>query len=647
MTVPNTTRDDLLNLVTRLEAQINEKLESVDDLKKRHTEAKKAVEGTKVAIETLRNQLRVEEEAAQGALYDYNITVSDLKRLKGDLDIARRRLDRLYDAEQIQKQLHDQMLKFRNACLDAAWRAENRSDGRGAFEYQIDGAIQMAVARQGLLGDKRGLGKTLTSLVWCDILEAKKVIMICPSDTMDNFIREIALWTPHRQPIKIGKMPRAQRDFILMSIRYLEQFMLVVNFEAWRRDEQLIQDIIALQLDTMIVDESHVIKETSTNAYKGVKAIRFGVNSCKCGVPSVVVKENRGVCWCGNEGDITEFCSIQNVLLMTGTPILNKPQELYAQLSIIDPKNFNSLSNYQRDFCRMLAPGKWTWQYGAEEQVVKTIGPRLLVRNREAVGITMAPPEPIAHKLDLDEMKEKYPKQYEAYIQARDYAQLVLDPDNNIVERMIKITALLRMRQILSWPGEIEPKVFNPETGNIETLGKLNVFESIKLDKVESLIREINEEGDRAVLFSQFKDPLVELQRRLGSRTAVYAGGTSTLLRNQIALDFDAKVTTTNYKWDNVLCIYKSGGVGLNMTGANHLIILDKEWNPGKEDQAIGRIDRLGQLKDVFVHDIEVVPSIDSWMAELIQTKFDLVNGFEGEVDFFRQAYEAMKEGKI
>jgi SNF2 family DNA or RNA helicase len=83
------------------------------------------------------------------------------------------------------------------------------------------------------------------------------------------------------------------------------------------------------------------------------------------------------------------------------------------------------------------------------------------------------------------------------------------------------------------------------------------------------------------------------------------------------------------------------------MTGANHLIILDKEWNPGKEDQAIGRIDRLGQLKDVFVHDIEVVPSIDSWMAELIQTKFDLVNGFEGEVDFFRQAYEAMKEGKI
>lgn len=640
-------RDDLLSLVSRLEAKINEELEASSDYKLKLDFSKKNAEQTKTAIEALRNQLKIEEQAAQKALYDYNITVSSLKHLKSDLDIARRQLDRLVDAEQIQSKLKEQMQKFQDACLDAAWRTENRTDGRGAFSYQIDGAVQMAVAKQGLLGDKRGLGKTLTSLVWCDIIEAKKVIMICPSDTMDNFIREIALWTPHRQPIKIGKMNRAQRDFILLSIRNLEQYTLVLNFEAWRHDPQLIEDIIALQADTMIIDESHQIKDTTTNAFKGVKAIRFGANACKCGVPSIVVKDGYGKCWCGEEGEITKFCSIENVLLMTGTPILNKPQELFAQLSLIDPKNFQSLSNYQYDFCRQLAPGKWTWHYGAEQRVVKMIGPRLLVRDRKAAGILMTPPEPITHKLDLDEMKERYPKQYEVYVQARDYAQLILDPENNVVERMVKITALLRMRQILSWPGEIEPKKLNLETLQVESLGKLNVFESIKLDKAEALIREINEEGGRVVLFSQFKDPLNELQRRLGDRTAIYAGATSDYMRNQIVLDFDAKTTGEHPRWDNVLCNYRSGGVGLNLTGANHLIMLDKEWNFGKEDQAIGRVDRLGQIKEVFVHDLQVSASVDSWMNDLISTKKELTDGFEGEIDVFRQAYEALKSGEM
>ncbi len=77
------------------------------------------------------------------------------------------------------------------------------------------------------------------------------------------------------------------------------------------------------------------------------------------------------------------------------------------------------------------------------------------------------------------------------------------------------------------------------------------------------------------------------------------------------------------------------------------MIIIDREWNPGKEDQATGRIDRLGQTRDTTIHTFEVENSVDTWMAGLISEKADLIEGFETEAKIRQSAFDALRNGEM
>src|SRR6266498_1227800 len=524
--------------------------------------------------------------------YEANQDIKFLERKgKNDKDLVetlKRELSRLLDADKVNKALLAQREAFRNSCLSAAWRKENRTDGLGALTHQIDGGTHLAVAKKGILGDKRGLGKTLTSLIYLDLLDAQRVIVICPSDTMHNFAREVMLWTPHRTPVVIGKLPRQERDFLLSALKLSSEFLIIVNYEAWRRDSHLLQELRDLKADTVLIDESHNIMNASTTASEGVTSLVFANNLCtKCENCRIINSSQNWVkCKCGHEGNKWDFSTVKNVIPISGTTILNKPQELFTQIHLVDPENFVNKNLFLRDFCRKNFNGRWTWTHGGESRLVKMVGPRLLIRNRNDAGIDMPPPKPVEHLITAEQFKENYYKQWKAYEQARRYAQIALDPDKNIAMSMdYKIVVLLRLRQVLVWPAAIELKIRDKKTGIEEVLAKLEVYESAKIDKAESLIREIVEEGDRVILFSQFKDGLTQLQKRLGSRAVIYDGRTSDYMRDQIQLDFDVKTVGEKPQWDIVLANYKSGGTGLNFNAASQVVLLDSEWNPGKQDQ--------------------------------------------------------------
>jgi non-specific serine/threonine protein kinase len=120
-------------------------------------------------------------------------------------------------------------------------------------------------------------------------------------------------------------------------------------------------------------------------------------------------------------------------------------------------------------------------------------------------------------------------------------------------------------------------------------------------------------------------------------------------------LDFDRKyVEAEGYnngngpKWQVLLANYKSGGVGLNFTAATETIIMDREWNPGKEDQAFGRTDRLGQTVHTNVHNLRVLRTIDGWMDGLIDEKANLIDGFnEATKPLNTQLLDALKNGDM
>lgn len=649
------------DIVQKLAALRSKRDEQRDEYRQAVEEYKTAAEHTETVRKAYLELRKRHEEATEKS--DRAKAIAKAAEREGaktteEIDRLERELNRLRDAEAIEEKYRRKVQEMRDKSLEAHWREENRQDGRGAKEYQIDGAIHLAVAEQAICADKRGLGKSLTSLIYADLRDAMKVIAIVPGDTVDNFIREVKLWAPHRSPVKLSRMAKGKRDLLLQSFAsgFVPEFFLVLNFETWRRDKTVLDKLIALRADTLIIDEAHHGKDADSIAGSGIQAIRYGMNKCPvCDSPEIKTNSTPkgvvigGTCrMCGETGEELRFCSIKNVLPMTGTPIMNKPQELFPLLRLVDKKNFPNEKTFLRDFCMMTNGRRWVWQYGAEKQVMDKIGPRFLSRTRESAGVIIPPPAHIIHSIPFEDMERDYPAQAKAYKQARDYAQIVLDPDRKISMSMaLFIVVQMRLRQVLTWPGQIELKYKDEETNEEILVAALNVHESIKLDRIERDIKEVIEEGERAVLFSQFKEPLQILQSRLGSRSVVYDGSTRHEVRNQIQLDFDVKTAPREPQWDVVLCNYQAAGEGLNLNCASQMFILDEKWNPAYMTQAYGRIDRLGQTRDTTINTYRVEDTIDEWMAALIATKGDMINGFEQSADVMRDMYQALRDGEL
>lgn len=645
-------------------------LARIKKLEQEQTELEKTKREAKEQLETLTpeyEKLLKEFEEVERALKERQRSIQEATRrgisARTELADAKRELSRMLENERIDDEFRAQREAFREKTLAAIYRAENRDDGMGAYRHQIEGGIHLAVTKRALLGDKRGLGKTLTSLIFADLVDAQRIIIVTASDLMRNVAREVRLWAPHRNVYQLGKMTPGERDFMYPVMENTPQWVVILSYSSWRKDDKLIDLLINLKADMLINDEAQDAKDMKTITAQGLKKLALTPNTCpECKdnphwLPEAVVLHGWGntearCTMCGHFGPITDFTTIQYVLPMTGTVIMNKPQDLFPHLHIIDPIHFPIERAFLREFCRQDPDSRrWGWAYGGQKRLMDRIGPRYLARTKEDTDVVIPPSTPVPHEISIEEMKEKYPNQWRAYEQGRKYAQIVLDPAESAVNSMPnKFVVYMRLRQILVWPN-IELEYTDPEKPDRKFHMKLDVKESIKLDKAEELITQIVEEGDRPVLYSMFQPGLHELKERLnkkGIRTAVYDGTTSERTKELIELDFDRKTADIgNYKWDALLCNYRSAGRGLNFTTATDIIKLDRNWNHANEDQAAGRAERIGAVRDVNVHDIMVEPSIDSYMAQLVDEKRELSEGFESEARSFRDAYDALMNGEI
>lgn len=478
----------------------------------------------------------------------------------------------------------------------------------------------------------------------------RKVLYYCPSSMPANVRSEFQRWAPHRSVMMMANQPKIVRRMLIDNLIQAAQCVVVLNYEASRKDNSLIEDLKKVGFDTIIIDEAHNIKDRSSKAFRDIFAIAH---------PGAAVKD-----WSQ---------SIPFIIPMTGTPILNKPQEFFTMLSIVDPMHFpQSAENYfLRDYCtKDYGTGRWTFKPGGVESLFQRFNNLFLRRTKEQAGIILPPKTVTIHEIEIDE--EKYPMQSKAREQMRKHASIMLDPDaGKAIVAQIKLTVYLRLRQIETWPAQIKVK---DKDGNVVLELGDEYAESQKIDEVISwengnvnewggLIPEItrhpvnNPDGERTVLFSQFKEPLHEVKRRLdtaGYRSVILDGDTPQELREIIRVDFDARGRGTEGwgQYDVVLCNYKVGGVGLNFTDATQMVVLDEEWNPGKRDQAYDRIHRMGQDKPVTIHVLRAKNSLDAgidvWLAGLIEEKESMVDGFHAVGDkSSMDAFDALKAGLI
>ena len=607
--------DEVLKQVEELSSKQAERTEKLDDLRKQI-----------VAAEELLSTLRSERDTITREKQQDRMSLLRLEK-----EAERRKRLKATQEEKVRLQTEFMRLseQLDMETADAPWRTF-------AFDHQISGGKRLAVAKRGILADKRGLGKTLTSLVWLDMVKAKRIIVFAPNDVVPQFEEEIRMWQPHRTIFSLRGLNKDARALIYPMLRMVKEFIITLNYEAWRKDKTIIDDLVAAGIDSIICDEAHRIKSSTKITARGVFQVAYRPNVCTNGHIA-----NHAGTWggkdvydgvpcseCGSPTDTT----VKNVLTMTGTPILNKPQELFSMLHLVDRNRYSSERDFLDDYCYSYGPNRWAFMAGGLDRLTKHMSEFFVQRNREDAGIHVPPPAVKVYYVEKD--KVKYAKQYEAERQLREGAAMVLE-NGEAVSMLYILEIILRERQIMTWPAGVTLKIKEqnpdaPNYGEVIKEFKFDVEESQKLDEAADLLQDLLDEEERVIIFSKFKAPLYELKRRFPEKTVMATGNQAIHVKDAIRRDFDLKTADKeNPRWNACFATYDAFGTGINLNAARHIIMLDDEWNPGMEDQAIGRIDRLNSVDQANVHIFRVKNSIDDFMEALLEEKKKLTEGFE------------------
>jgi SNF2 family DNA or RNA helicase len=343
---------------------------------------------------------------------------------------------------------------------------------------------------------------------------------------------------------------------------------------------------------------------------------------------------------------------------MTGTPILNRPEELYSLLSLIAPHEFPTRASFRRNYLVYdYDVNAYVFRPGGEASLAERLSGMYLRRTHKSAGIVLPKQDIIIHEIELD--PALYPRQTEILQMLADHAAIEIESGK--ASSMMSILSLItRQRQAATWPGGIvlHEQVLDEYGFPVEDdEGKpvivdipigLKYQESVKIDRAVELTKEFIDDEQRIVVFSQFRSVLEELQSRfdsLGIRAVSFHGGTSPDTREQIKNNFDRSRAELP-QWEVVLCHYKTGGVGLNLTAATATIIMDEEWNPGKNEQAYDRTHRIGQTDETSIHILRLADSIDIWMEALIKAKGTIIGKFESAQDAVKKDIIEMFRGK-
>lgn len=613
-------------------------------------------------------ELNAAEDARKAAEFDRRRAI---QRAKMDITLAEQRVAVENENIRIQHEADRRRAELLEATANAKWQSR-------VMAHQKDAAVQIAAAGKFLLAHSMGLGKTLTSVAALDMAGAKKVLVVCPGEIMSGFLDEFKSWSD-RRVVVIGQQPKARVAAIIEAYRdiELEEFTFIVNYESWARNKKLIKDLISIGFDAVIIDEAHTIKEPTTSAFQGVRDIVHAENMCpKCGSMDLI-RDTYDMPQCKKCGwrkisyndTSADQRSVKVVLPMTGTPILNRPDELWSALYLMHPDMFPTQSAFLRQFCTLGIDNKWRFNDGGMATLARKLTGMYQRLTRESAGVVLPPQKVTVHSIDLD--PEKYPGQAKIMEMLQNEAQLALQEYENSTGQTMPVMGMLalltRQRQAASWPGGISVAVpvtdesgmpvmeLNDDFEYVQKMEKVRVaeefWESVKLDRAQEMILDFAESGERVVVFSQFKETLKELGKRLGPMAVEYHGDTKREEREEIKRNFN-RALGEEKKWDAVLCHYKTGGVGLNLTGATQVIILDEEWNDGKNQQAYDRVNRMGQTQETGVHILRLTEHIDTWLAELVASKKELVGEFNDETDkvtgdltdVFRTALSKQKE---
>lgn len=444
--------------------------------------------------------------------------------------------------------------------------------------YQLAGLNWLWLCAQlgvgACLADDMGLGKTVQVLA--ALLRAKEkatapALLVVPASLIGNWKSEAGRFAPSLNLLVAhsSETPRADLEKIAADpkkkLRGID--LVITTYSMVSRLDWLAE----IRWNWVILDEAQAIKNPSARQSKAVKKLAGG-----------------------------------NRIALTGTPVENRLGDLWSIFDFLNPGLLGSATRF-RSFAKALEAR----EHARYAPLRNLVAPYILRRLKTDPGIAPDLPD----KTEMQVYCGLAKPQAVLYSQCVDALRKTLEDQasDGMKRRGLVLSYLMRFKQICNHPSQL--------TGD----GAYDPAASAKFDRLGALCGEIASRGEKALVFTQFReitDPLADyLSTVFGRDGLVLHGGTTVKKRKELVDDFQREDGPPFL----VLSI-KAGGTGLNLTAASHVVHFDRWWNPAVENQATDRAFRIGQQRNVLVHKFVTRGTIEEKIDALIREKQEMAD---------------------
>ena len=465
--------------------------------------------------------------------------------------------------------------------------------------YQQEGFAWLTFLRRFGLGaclaDDMGLGKTVQFIAY--LLHVQELaastaqedrfpsLLICPTSVLGNWQKELKRFAPSLNVmVHYGAQRHNDSRF---SVEARQADIVLTTYSTATLDVEVLEPYT---WSSVCLDEAQNIKNAQTKQSQAVR--RF---------------------------------TAHHRIVLTGTPIENNLSELWSLYDFMNPGYFGTLRSFQQQFNTAVEKERDMEQTAALQKLVK---PFMLRRKKKDPAIQLDLP-------DKNEMKTYVhltAEQGALYDQTVHKLMESMKELEGIERKGAILAALTQLKQLCDHPAlllkedlmKVDSAAENDQSMDTETI----IARSSKLERLVDMVKELRETGDRCLIFTQYIGMGRLLQRVLAKileEPVLYLhGGTPKPARDRMIEEFQSDVLPASNQPNVFILSLKAGGVGLNLTAANHVFHFDRWWNPAVENQATDRAYRMGQTRDVEVHKFITIGSLEERIDEMLDSKQQL-----------------------
>jgi SNF2 family DNA or RNA helicase len=456
--------------------------------------------------------------------------------------------------------------------------------------YQVRGASWLAfLERWGLgacLADDMGLGKTvqfialLLHLQEQGALEAP-TLLVCPTSVLGNWEREVKRFGPSLKTLVHHGDKRSQGKAFARAVR--DRQLVITSYALVQRDAN---DLQAIAWQGIVLDEAQNVKNPEAKQSQAVRQL-----------------------------------DCQFRIALTGTPVENRLAELWSIMDFLNPGYLGPRNFFQRRFAVPIE------RYGdtASLQTLRSlVQPFILRRLKTDRSIIQDLPE----KQEMTVFCGLTQDQAALYQTLVEQSLTEIESAEGIQRHGMILALLTKLKQVCNHPllldkekGERKKQLADEFGSDGSLQSSAFRLSSGKLQRLEEMLEEVLDEGDRSLIFTQFAEWGKLLQAYLAQRfqrdVLLLYGGTSKKQREELIDRFQNDPQGPRL----FILSLKAGGVGLNLTRANHVFHFDRWWNPAVENQATDRVFRIGQTRNVQVHKFVCTGTLEERIHEVIESK--------------------------